>query len=255
MERVVVAFSGGVDSVFLAHVCVETLGDRCLGVIVDTPFLPRRELEEAKALAERIGLTIEVARVAELPAEVWANVPERCYLCKRTLMPAVAAHARSGSVVVEGSNADDRNEHRPGMRALAELGVRSPLLEAGLTKAEIRRLSRRAGLPTWDKPAAACLATRVPTGVAIEVEVLEGIEAAEKYLRSTGVRQCRVRAHDGLARIEVAPAERERFFDMDYMDAVGVELRKIGFSYVTLDLQGYRTGSMDLNGSRTRGGS
>jgi len=241
------AFSGGVDSALLLAAAKEALGERCLAVTAISPFFPAREAAEARELCRRLGAAQLELEIDTLAAPgVAENPKDRCYLCKRALLGAVcaAAAARGFPYVVEGSNADDALDYRPGARAVKELGVRSPLLEAGLHKAEIRELSRARGLPTADKPALACLASRFPTGEAITPEGLRRVEAAEEYLRGLGLTQRRVRVHGALlARIEALPEEfpllagRAREID-EY-------LKSLGFRYVAMDLGGYRMGNMN----------
>lgn len=243
-----VAFSGGVDSTLLLAAARAALGDRCAAVTVRSAFFPAREARAAEDLcaalgAERIALDADVLAVPG----VAENPPERCYLCKRAVMGMVldAARARGLAAVVEGSNLDDDPAERPGARALRELGVRSPLREARLTKAEIRALSRRLGLPTADKPAMACLATRFPTDAALTPEGLRRVEAAEEALDAAvpSLAQRRVRVHGDLARIEVLPAQLALV--AEHAAALDAALRALGFSRVTLDLGGYRMGSMN----------
>ncbi len=242
-----VAFSGGSDSTLLAYVAQQVLGSRIVAVTVDSPFFPRTELRAAGALARSLGLRFRRVLLENLPEEVMANPVHRCYLCKLKIMGAVLSTAAEAdlAVVVEGSNAEDRDDYRPGRQALKELGVRSPLLEAGLDKQAIRQLSRRFRLPTWDKPSAACLASRIPYGQPITLKVLRQVEEAEELLHQLGIRQCRVRCHGTAARIEVAPEERQRFFSVDFMEVVAAGLRRIGFHHAALDLEGYRTGKMN----------
>jgi pyridinium-3,5-biscarboxylic acid mononucleotide sulfurtransferase len=166
-------------------------------------------------------------------------------LCKKTVMLTIRRAVPEGTVIVEGSNVDDLGDYRPGMRAIEELGIRSPLIEAGFTKEDIRTYARQLGLPNWDKPAAACLATRIPTGVRIETAMLKSIEAAEGFLKRNGIRSCRVRVHEQIARIEVSPDERSKFFNTEFMDTTTAALKKLGFRYVSLDLAGYRRGNMN----------
>jgi uncharacterized protein len=250
---VAVAFSGGVDSTLLAYVSRQVAGgsDGCgvLAVTADSAFLPRAELQEARALAESLGLRFRREVIGSLPDEVLANPPHRCYLCKLQIMKTIlAAAAEEGfTTVVEASNADDCHDYRPGLQAVRELGIRSPLLEAGLDKAAVRELSRRFGLPTWDKPSAACLASRIPYGERITLEALRQVEAAEALLHARGIRQCRVRRHGAIARIEVAPEELGSLLSVQLMGSVAAAFREIGFRYSALDLEGYRSGNMDLD--------
>ena len=248
MGSAAVAFSAGADSSLLLKAARDVLGDRAVAVTVSSPFVPARELAEAAAFCEALGtrhLVLDVDVLA-IPG-VAENPPERCYLCKRALFTRIgeAAAGLGLAWVAEGSNADDLKDYRPGMRALRELGVRSPLLEAGLTKAEIRALSKELGLPTWDKPAMACLATRFETGRPLTPEALARVERAEAWLAAQGFRQLRVRVHGELARLELDPAGLERLRDPAAVREVHAALRSFGFRFVTLDLGGYRMGSMN----------
>lgn len=244
--RTLVAYSGGVDSTFLAKVAGDELGDRMLAVIADTPSLPRRELAEALGLAQRFGFPVRVIQTTELANPDYAKNPsDRCYFCKGELFDKLAGIAKTEGwqTIVYGENANDTGDFRPGAQAAAEFQVRAPLKEVGLTKAEIRELSAQLGLPTADKPAMACLSSRIPYGEPVTVEALGMIEAAENVLRDAGFRDVRVRHHRNMARIEVGPAEIERFLKNGLRDRVVNELKQIGYVYVTLDLQGYRQGS------------
>jgi len=248
MGRVVVAYSGGVDSAFLLRVAVDVLGDQALGVIGRSPSLAERERQEALRLAESMGARVEEIETRELEDPRYtANPVNRCYFCKTELFRRlrVLADERGIPYVLDGSNRDDEGDWRPGMQAAAEQGVRSPLREAGLTKAEIRQLSRQLGLPTWDKPAAACLASRIPFGAPVTVESLSRIERAEAWLKDRGLKQVRVRHHDGIARIEVAPEEMDFFADPQNREETVAALRALGYRYVALDLAGYRRGSFN----------
>lgn len=241
-----VAFSGGTDSAFLLRCAQEALGDRVCAITAVSVFVPEREIEESRAFCERFGI-----RQLLLPVDVLSipgvkeNPADRCYRCKRALFGWMleAAAAEGFDRLADGSNADDAGDYRPGMRAIAELGVLSPLREAGLTKAEIRTLSKQMGLPTWDKPSSACLASRIAYGEALTEEGLGRIDRAEALLHESGFSRCRVRVHGELARIEVPPEEIGKCLGI--REGLNNELKKLGFRYVTLDLQGYRTGSMN----------
>jgi len=249
LRSVVVAFSGGVDSTFLLKASLDALGkDNVLAVTATSLTYPERELEEARKIAEQLGArhVIIESEETDLP-EFISNPPDRCYYCKHELFSKLSDVAKEHgiAIVVDGSNFDDKSDHRPGSRAATELGVRSPLQEAGLTKADIRELSRVLGLPTWDKPALACLSSRFPYGTSILPDKLKQVGAAEQFLREKGFRQVRVRHHDHTARIEVGPDELPRMFDKSLIAEIVAELKRIGYKYVTLDLEGYRTGSMN----------
>jgi len=247
-----VAYSGGVDSVFLAVVAREVLGDRALAAIADSPSLPRRELEEAMDLAARFQIPVRVVKSKEFEnAEYLANPQNRCYFCKHDLFAELSPLARQEglAVVVCGENASDVGDYRPGMQAAAEFSVRSPLKEVGMTKAEIRQYSAQLGLPTADKPQMACLSSRIPYGEAVTPGKLTMIEQAEYVLRDLGFHDVRVRHHElklgQLARIEVGPAEQAKMWSDGLAERVATELRKIGYTHVTLDLQGYRRGNLN----------
>ncbi len=252
MGSAAVAFSGGVDSTLLLRAAKDALGDRCVAVTVRSAFFPAAEAEDAAALCRALGAEQIVldTDVLALPG-VAENPPDRCYLCKRAILGIIrdAAARRGIGNVVEGSNLDDEDDYRPGARAVKELGVRSPLKEAGLTKAEIRALSGKLGLPTADKPSMACLASRIPSGTPITPEDLARVEAAEAYLSELGLTQRRVRVHGDLARIEALPEETALV--MRHAGEVEARLKTLGFRYVSLDLGGYRTGS--VNGERKDG--
>jgi uncharacterized protein len=242
-----VAFSGGVDSSFLCAAAREELGDRAVAVTIVSPMLPRSELEDARSVAARVGIRHVLVEADLIEEAVAANPPDRCYHCKKREFGAIARAAREAgaAVVLDGTNIDDEGDYRPGMRAIAELGVASPLREAGLSKADIRELSRRAGLPTWAKPAFACLASRIPYGERIDPAKLSRIEKAEDYLRSLGFRQYRVRSHGDLARIEVGPEERRKLYSDGALDDLAAAFESFGFTYSCLDLAGYRRGSLN----------
>src|SRR5215467_2268351 len=247
LGSVVVAYSGGVDSAYLAYVANRTIGDRALAVTADSPSYPDRHRQLAIRIARDFGLRHQIIQTSELERpEYRANPANRCYYCKHELYTHLSQIAAShGAVVVDGNNADDRGDYRPGRQAAREFGVRSPLDEVGLTKDEIRALSRDAGLPTWDEPASACLSSRIPYHSEVTDEKLRTIERAEQALRALGFRVFRVRHHDDLARIEIARDEMARALDPEIAASIVRELKAAGYKYVSLDLQGYRTGSLN----------
>lgn len=245
-----VAYSGGVDSVFLAYVAHEVLGERALAAIADSPSLPRRELAEAEEIAARFGIPLQVVRTAEFSdPQYLANPTNRCYFCKHALFTELVplARRRGFAVMVYGENASDVGDHRPGAQAASEFAVRAPLKEVGLTKAEIRELSARFGLPTADKPQMACLSSRIPTGEPVTPAKLAQIEAAEYVLRDLGFFDVRVRHHElkqgALARVEVGSGELPRLLEPETRQRVAEQLAAVGYLHVTVDLAGYRRGS------------
>lgn len=239
--RTLVAYSGGVDSVFLAKVAHEVLGDRMLAVIADSPSLPRRELQEALELGRQFGFPVRVIKTSEMAdANYTSNPVNRCYFCKTELFEELTKLA-GWETIVYGENASDVGDYRPGAKAAKEYRVRAPLKEVGLTKAEIRQLSAELGLPTADKPQMACLSSRIPYGEPVTAEALAMIEAAENVLRDAGFEEVRVRHHGNMARIEVGPAEIPAL--VAERGAIAAALQQIGYAYVTLDLLGYRRGS------------
>ena len=260
MGSLVVAYSGGVDSALLAAAAHEAIGTRALSVTAKSPSLAPAELREAVELAESLGLHHRVIDTNEVErADYQANAPDRCFFCKDELYTQLTGLAKEEGFgfVANGANLDDLGDHRPGLRAAEQYGVRSPLVEAGLTKAEIRALSKEKGLPTWDKPAQACLSSRVPYGTPVTVEALERIAKAEEFLRELGLRQLRVRHHDTVARIEVEAEDIPLLVREDIRKQVAERFRAIGYAYVTLDLEGFRSGSLNevLGGLRVKGPS
>jgi uncharacterized protein len=248
LDSVIVAFSGGVDSAYLAWVATEVLGPAALCVTADSPSYPDHHRQLALRIAREFSLHHEFVTTSETEQpEYRANPVNRCYYCKSELYDVLSrlAAGRGIGVIVDGSNADDRSDYRPGRQAAREHGVRSPLDEADLTKADIRELSRRAGLPTWDEPASACLSSRIPYHSEVTTEKLRMIERAEAALRDLGFRVCRVRHHDTLARIELGTNELHRALHPDVRERIVGELRAIGYQHVTIDLQGYRMGSLN----------
>jgi len=247
-EGALVAFSGGIDSSLLLRVATDVLGKRVTAVIVDTPLFSRQEIQAARRLAADLKVNLITVQIdsLEIPG-VAKNTDKRCYYCKFTLFSRLKELAREMGLnrVLEGSNLDDSADFRPGREALKELGIYSPLAEAGLTKAEIRRLARYLGLSNWNKPQAACLASRIPYGQPLDRAILEKIEKGEEIIRQQGFSQVRLRHHGEIARIEIDPKEFPLWLKPGISEKVVANLKKLGYRYVTLDLDGYRTGSLN----------
>lgn len=247
-DSLIVAFSGGADSAYLAWAATRALGSSVLCVTADSPSYPDRHRQLAMQVAREFALQHEIIQTSEVARpEYRANPVNRCYYCKRELYTSLRALAdeRGFSAIADGSNADDRGDYRPGRQAAREFGVRSPLDEAALTKTEIRTLSREAGLPTWDEPASACLSSRIPYHSEVTEEKLRMIERAESAIHALGFRVCRVRHHDRLARIEIGRDELPRALEPEIRDRLVDALTRIGYVHVTVDLQGYRMGSLN----------
>jgi uncharacterized protein len=248
LGSVAIAFSSGVDSTFLLKVAHDVLGDKAIAVTARSCSFPKRELEEAKAFCQKEGIKHFICDSEELEIEGFSqNPPNRCYLCKRELFEKIIDIAKENDIkyVAEGSNMDDNGDYRPGLIAVAELEVKSPLRAVGLSKAEIRTLSKELGLPTWDKQSFACLSSRFVYGENITKEKLNMVDKAEQLLLDMGFHQIRVRIHDKLARIEVDPCEFEKLIEKDTREEIVSKFKSYGFTYVSMDLAGYRMGSMN----------
>lgn len=246
MDKAVLAYSGGTDSTFLLKVAHDILDNNVLAVTATSSTYPKQELDQAKQLAKNIGVNHIIIKSEEMKNEKFSkNTPNRCYYCKKELFSKIKkiAAAKNISHIIDGSNVDDMKDYRPGTKALIEHGVRSPLREAGLTKKEIRDISREMKLDSWDKPAQACLASRFPYGTRITEERLKQVERAESYLSDLGINQIRVRYHNDIARIEV---KKDDFLKiLKHTKKIIQQFKKLGFTYITLDIEGYRTGSLN----------
>ena len=249
MDRVLVAYSGGTDSAYLAWAAKQALGDNAIAVTADSPSVPRSHMRDATALTNDFGIRHEIIQTLEFEnPEYAANNPDRCFYCKDELFRRMEELASRfpGQTIVYGVNTDDLGDYRPGQKAAKIHEVKAPLVEAGLSKAEIRELSRLAGLPTWDRPAAACLSSRVAYGTPVTVENIQQVETAEEAMKALGFRQFRVRYHsDELVRVEIARDEMPKALSLEMFEKISSSLKTLGFKYVTLDMQGYRQGSMN----------
>ena len=248
LDSALVAFSGGVDSTYVAHVANEELGARALCVTAYSPSLASNQRAEIARLVSSLSLNHEAIDTEELEDPRYLrNGSDRCYFCKSELYSKLAplAEARGLAAVLDGSNTDDLGDYRPGRAAASERGVRSPLVEVGMSKHEVRLLSRRAGLPTWDKPASPCLSSRLAYGTPVTIERLQVVDEGEEVMRGLGFREFRVRHHGELVRLEIAPSELDRALNREITDELARRFRALGFRYVTLDLHGYRTGAMN----------
>ncbi len=246
LKSVAVAFSGGVDSTLLLKAAKEALGDNAISITIVSPYIPKWEIREARELVDKIGIKSYFVEVPMLE-EIRSNQEDRCYICKKSVFNKIKDLAREKGIkyIVDGTNEDDTKDYRPGMRALKELDVKSPLLDNSINKEEIRVLSKELRLDTWDKPAYACLLSRIPYNQKIKEKDLDRIEKAEVYMMKLGFRAVRVRSHGNLARIEVPQKERVKLFNEDILDKISKELKELGFKYVTVDIEGYKMGSLN----------
>lgn len=248
LGSVIVAYSGGVDSSYVAYVANDELGPRAVCITGQSASLPAYQNEEIGRVVQRFGFNHEIVRTDELEQPGYrANNGDRCFFCKDELYGKLESVARTRAIdyIVDGSTVDDLDDYRPGRQAAKQHAVRSPLIEVNLNKNEVRELSRRASLPTWDKPASPCLSSRIAYGTTVTIERLQKVDRGEEILREFGFREFRVRHHDTLVRLEISPAEMDRVLQKDVIDQLAARFRELGFKYVTLDLHGFRSGSMN----------
>ncbi|WP_297638058.1 ATP-dependent sacrificial sulfur transferase LarE [uncultured Clostridium sp.] len=247
LEKVAIAFSGGVDSTFVLKVASEVLGKNAVAITIESPYIPKWEIREAKQLAKEFGCTHKIIKFDEILEEVKFNAPNRCYLCKKKLFKAILEEARNLNIkyVIDGTNIDDTKDYRPGLKALEELSIKSPLKELSITKQEIRDFSKELKLPTFNKPSYSCLLTRLESGIEVTEDKLRRTEEAELILHSYGFKAVRVRNHGDLARIEVNKEDLERILNRDLLKEISDKIKNVGYKFVSLDMDGYNMGSFN----------
>lgn len=248
LENVYIAFSGGIDSTLLTKLAFDILKENSISITIISPFMSSIEEKDVYSIINSIGISHKFIKLNHLNQNIFKTNPKnKCYFCKKLIFEAIIKEAKKDNVfnILEGSNVDDLSDYRPGIKALKELGILSPYTILGITKKDVRQLSKEIGLDNWNKPSMSCLATRIPSGVAITKEILEKIDKSEKLLYDYGIKQFRVRYHGNLARIEVGKNERKKFFNEEFIDMISVKFKSFGFKFVSLDLEGYKTGNMN----------